>query len=168
MVMIARLDKRSWPPMSAAAKLHVLLLDEAPASRSETRRLLGEAGITKISDGVVSGHDISARNCDLRMVDVILSEMDLRGGWGLDLLKRIRLGQARQFRPDVCFIFMTGATIPALVVTAAHLDANGYLSKPIAPDRLRAAILRGVGRNCLVNFAKYRDVPIGLGPPTVH
>ncbi len=168
MVMIARLETRSWNPLAAASKVHVLLLDESQGSRAETRRILSQGGITKISEGSVNGRHLIARDCDPSSINVILSEMDLRGGWGLDLLKRIRMGQIGTIRPDICFIFMTSATESPLVVTAAHLDANGYLSKPISADKLRMAILRGQSRPCLVDIAKYRDVPIGMGAPVIH
>jgi AmiR/NasT family two-component response regulator len=67
-------------------------------------------------------------------------------------------------RMDMCFIMVTGIAEAPLIEAARNLDANGYLVKPIHPDKLRNAIIRGRQRHFPVALERYTKVAVPESP----
>jgi CheY-like chemotaxis protein len=95
-------------------------------------------------------------------IDCALSDFQMPQGNGLQLLKALRTGMIPSTRPDTCFIMMSGNAETSVVKTAADLDVSGYLVKPLAPEKLRAAIKRGRQKYFPVKRDVYAAVAVPL------
>lgn len=93
-------------------------------------------------------------------VDCVLCDLNMPDGNGLQVLKAIRTGQIKSMRMDMCFIMVTGIAEAPLIEAAKNLDANGYLVKPIEPEKLKAAIIRGRQRHFPVALERYTKVAV--------
>jgi CheY-like chemotaxis protein len=140
--------------------LHVLLVDDDTAFLDLVEALLRSIGITQISRSG-SGRDAFAKlHLSDKVVDCILCDYSMAEGNGLQLLQAIRTGKIRFFRPDACFILLTASGDHDIVGVAARLDVNGYLVKPVTPDKLRAAITKARSRYFRIDFARYGQVVV--------
>jgi two-component system, LytTR family, response regulator len=108
-----------------------LLIDDEAGARDDLRRLLaahpaltiiGEAGRLADAQGLLARGDY----------DLVLLDIQLRGGSGFDLVPLVR--------PDAQIIFVTAYDQYAL--RAFEVNALGYLLKPVEPARLAAALRR--------------------------
>lgn len=117
--------------MSLGTPLKALLIDDEPAARDDLRRLLaahpeieivGEAGRFAAAEELLRTADY----------DLVLLDVELRGGTGFDLMPQVRLG-AR-------IIFVTAHAQYA--VRAFEVNALDYLVKPIVAARLAGALRR--------------------------
>lgn len=111
--------------------LQTVIIDDEPASREDLRRLLaaraefvvvGEAGRIVEAEAL-----LHRANYDLVLLDV-----ELRGGNGFDLLPHVR--------PGARVVFVTAHSHYA--VRAFEINALDYLVKPITAARLESALRR--------------------------
>lgn len=113
------------------APLKTVLIDDEPAARDDLRRLLGahpRIAIAGEAGNMAAGEELlRGGNYDLVLLDV-----ELRGGSGFDLLPHVR--------PESRVIFVTAHSRYA--VRAFEVNALDYLVKPIAAARLDAALRR--------------------------
>ena len=63
---------------------------------------------------------------DTQVVDLVVTDLNMPGGSGLDLTRRLR-----RLRDIPAVIFVTGSTCAADKVTAFELGAAAYLQKPV-------------------------------------
>ncbi len=110
--------------------LHVLIVDDEPLARRRTLRLVSQiAGVARIDEA----GDV-AQACAMvgaAAPDILLLDIQLPGGSGFDVLERVA-----QTPPAV--IFVTAFDHHAL--RAFEANAVDYVTKPIDPDRFRAAM----------------------------
>jgi two-component system LytT family response regulator len=111
--------------------MQAILIDDEPAARDDLRRLLtahpeiaivGEAGRFAAAEALLR----TAR------YDLVLLDVELRGGNGFDLLPHVH--------PEARIIFVTAHSHYA--VRAFEVNALDYLVKPIVATRLEAALRR--------------------------
>jgi DNA-binding NarL/FixJ family response regulator len=133
-----------------------LVLDDDAGARADLRRALAGVGVSRITEAGLADGDILRR--PMSYVDVVLSEISFTAGSGLSLLKAIRLGRVPQIRSDTPFIIVSAAANTAMISAAAQLDATAFIIKPVAPERLRAALLRGRNHACLLDPVRYASV----------
>ncbi len=76
--------------------------------------------------------------------DVIISDWQMPGVDGLELLKRIRAKNPKQ-----AFVMITSKATKDLVVAAKQLGVNGFLGKPISPAKLLEALQHSVSKELL-------------------
>jgi DNA-binding NtrC family response regulator len=69
------------------------------------------------------------------LFDTLITDLDLPGGTGLDLLLK-----ARQFLPGIRSILMTGYGCSAVRKQALELGLAAYLEKPFDPEDLLSAL----------------------------
>lgn len=69
--------------------------------------------------------------------DLLLLDIDLPGGDGLNLLERLRVNSQTR---DVRVVVTTGLTSATLEAKAKRLGVRSYLPKPITKERLREAV----------------------------
>ncbi len=74
-------------------------------------------------------------NITYKLPNIIISEIDLPGISGLDLLRRIRRGIKTRLIP---FIFLSSSQDAFNRIEAYQIGADAYLVKPIVPEELRA------------------------------
>lgn len=137
----ALITDRTWP-LAGLSRLRVLVVDDDADSREVVREVLEQAGAVVMVAG-------SAREALMAMAerppDVLLSDLGMPEEDGYELMRRVRaLSPA------------SGGAVPAAALTAytqaedrrAAQEAGfqGYLSKPIDPAELTAAVARLAGR----------------------
>lgn len=69
--------------------------------------------------------------------DVILLDLSMPGGAGMDVLKRLK---ASTKTADIPVLIVTGSTDAALRERAAELGADDYINKPVDPDTVIARV----------------------------
>jgi len=75
--------------------------------------------------------------------DVILLDINMPGGTGIEVLKRLRLSTKTQHIPVVV---VSGDEKPATEATARELGAFDFLHKPVEDARLRETLDRVFGK----------------------
>lgn len=111
--------------------LRALLIDDEPPACDILRALLGE--LPDVTIAGEAGTLALARTALARDdYDLVFLDIQLRGGTGFDLVPLVR--------PGARIIFVTAYDQHAL--RAFEVNALDYLLKPIAPDRLAAALAR--------------------------
>ena len=78
-----------------------------------------------------------------QVIDMIISDIEMPGLGGIEL--RERLSQSTSFR-DIPFIFLTGCDQPEIEESAAALNIDDYLEKPVSKARLLNVIQRVLNR----------------------
>src|SRR5947207_11387749 len=108
----------------AGARGRVLVVDDDDGVRTACRRGLVAAGfdVEVASDGGEAIEKVDAR------LDVVVSDIEMPGIDGVQLLQRVR-----ERDPDVPVVLVTG--LPALdsAVRAVEYGAHRYLAKPVTP-----------------------------------
>ncbi len=120
------------PPRAATRQGTVLLVDDdEPLARSLSRVLQG-AGyeVTIVHDGAIAAKTVMRRS-----FDVIVSDIQLPGMTGVDLLRVVRA-----YDLDVPLILMTGTPTIETATEAVSLGALEYLQKPFANGLLLKAV----------------------------
>ena len=140
--------------------LHCLIADDEPMILMGLEEMLHQLGVKHVTRARSGAKVLSElQNAD-NPVDCILCDLHMPDGNGLQVLKAIRTGQIKSRRMDMCFIMVTGMTERPLIEAAKNLDANGYLVKPIEPEKLRSAIIRGRQRHFPVALERYNMVKV--------
>lgn len=145
-------------------KLQILIVDDDTSFLDFLEAMLQSIGITLITRASSGADAVSKLKEAAKAVDCILCDYSMSNGNGLQLLKAVRLGQLKHFRPDSAFILVTTAAMPGIVQTAVDLDVSGYLVKPVTQDKLRAAITKARSRYFQLNLAKYAEVILPIDP----
>lgn len=127
--------------MSIKDSLRVLVVDDMAASRGVLINGLEQCGIKNI---------FSETSCDGALsfmmktpVHLIVSDYNMPGKSGLDLLKAIRASGSLQ---RTGFILVSGTTDSSVVTEGQRLGMNNFLPKPVTPESLRKTVEAVVGR----------------------
>lgn len=73
--------------------------------------------------------------CGERRVDVLVTDLNLPGGSGLDLIERLRLRD-----PAMPVVVLTGEMSPVTTCEAMERGASSYLTKPVQLAHLREVV----------------------------
>lgn len=101
----------------------ILVVDDEDSMQKVLARLLERAGYTNVTT-VSSGEEARALLASQK-IDVVLTDMQMPGESGLDLLRHIHHSM-----PDVATLMITGDDDTKLADEALDLGAYGYLVKP--------------------------------------
>ena len=106
----------------------LLLVDDEPNILASLRRALEVEGYGAevAGSGKQAVDKLGARSFDLVMCDVLMPDMS-----GLDVLAK-----AKELRPDVPIIMMSGAATIETAVQATKLGAFDFLEKPLSTDKV--------------------------------
>jgi EAL domain-containing protein (putative c-di-GMP-specific phosphodiesterase class I) len=120
------------PPRAVAREGTILLVDDDEALARSLSRVLQGAGyeVTIAHDGSVAAKTVMRRS-----FDVIVSDIQLPGMTGVDLLRVVRA-----YDLDVPLILMTGTPTIETATEAVSLGALEYLQKPFANGLLLKAV----------------------------
>ena len=113
----------------------LLLIDDEPAQRRLVTAIGARAGWWVTGAPDVEAAQKILRDPEAPKIDAILLDHWLPGAAGTALIEQIRAE-----RPDLPLLILTAQTSVAVAVDAMRAGANDFLVKPIAPDRLLAAL----------------------------
>ena len=119
--------------MAAKAPV-VLLIDDHPDSVEMYSLSLASEGFEHVSAG--NADDGFARACECHP-DVIVADLRLPGGSGLELTRRLR---ADPRTADAAIIILTGHIVGPVQVQAIAAGCDRFLAKPCVPDALTREI----------------------------
>jgi DNA-binding NarL/FixJ family response regulator len=111
----------------------ILLVDDHTVVREGVRRLLATAIDADICEA--SSSDMAQAACRAEKPDLVLLDLNLPGGSGLDLLRRILSEQ-----PRTRVLIFSMHSSPAYVMRAMQAGACGYVTKSASADELVEAI----------------------------
>jgi two-component system, NtrC family, response regulator AtoC len=132
----------------------ILIADDEPGIREFLGDVLSEAGheVVLCADGAEA-----AARLDERRFDLVLTDLQMPGLGGLELLEKVRGEQ-----PEVEVIVLTAHGTVDTAVQAMKLGAFEFLQKPVAsPDEVAVLVERALERRRLVAAAARaeRDAP---------
>ena len=126
----------------------ILIVDDDPGFRSLMEKILKKEGYPVDSAASVQEAAVCTGR---RSYDLVVSDLMLPDGSGLDVLQR-----ARQDMPDVPVVMITAFGTVASAVDAMRAGAADYLGKPLSsPDELRIVVRRVLDNQ---RTARERDV----------
>lgn len=120
--------------------MRVLVVDDDPSVRGMVRAGLEHLEVLEAGDGPSA----LALLAEVDPVDVVLIDIGMPGMDGYDLLRTIRRDPGLR---DVGVLMLTGHVGELEHLAAFRLGAHGYLTKPIDPDDLAAAVDDVAGRS---------------------
>jgi PAS domain S-box-containing protein len=112
----------------------ILLVEDEPALRSLTKRILSSAGYT-VLDADSGDKALAALTAHTGPVHLLLTDVVMPGMNGRDLATRVVA-----VRPGIRVLFASGYTDDALFRHGVLDDSSRFLSKPYAPGELRRKI----------------------------
>lgn len=122
----------------AAAKRHVLIVDDEPEIRTMLARLLQSSYSVSTADGADSAlRAIAERSPDLLICDVMMP-----GANGLDLSRVLKKSKVTQHIP---ILFLTARTSPMDLVDGINAGARFYMTKPFKAAELLEKVSRAIG-----------------------
>jgi DNA-binding NarL/FixJ family response regulator len=118
--------------------MKIVLVDDHSVVREGVRRLLATTIEAEIFDA--SSSETAQAVCRAEHPDLVVLDLNLPGGSGLDLLRRILLAEPK---PRVLIFSMHSS--PAYVMRAMQAGASGYVTKSASADELVEAIRKVAG-----------------------
>lgn len=114
-----------------AKRKTILIVEDEDMVRALTAAVLKRAGyaVLEAEDGV-EGAAIYKKNCE--QIDLLLTDISLPGLRGPDLVR-----YARQLRPTVQVLFMSGSIQFEEQAVAEEIYRSGCLEKPFTAEQLR-------------------------------
>jgi len=117
-------------------QISILVIDDDPSLRRVTEYQLEQAGYRVVT---AAEGDAGLRKFRQEPVDLVLTDLQMPGISGLDVLK-----QVRNMQPESLVIVITAYGTIEQAVAAMKAGAHDFLTKPVSRD----ALLHTVGRAC--------------------
>ncbi len=137
----------------------ILLVDDTPTSAELIQRHLTRYGCRVL---VASGVDSAVRLLDQTPVDIVVTDLRLADGSGMDLVRHVR-----QRLPDTEVMLVTGYASIEGAVDAVRQGASEYVVKPFTHEELVEAVRRTLHRLRLRRAATAGTLPDDLAPPAI-
>ena len=133
----------------------VLVVEDEPYVRSSLDELLRARGFDV---SLAAGVEEALASLGKVPVDVVLTDLKMPGGGGLELVRRVRVSW-----PEMPVVVLTGhGTVPS-AVECVKSGASDYLLKPIDPEALEAALDRVLLTGALRREVAYLRGAAGTG-----
>jgi CheY-like chemotaxis protein/HPt (histidine-containing phosphotransfer) domain-containing protein len=151
------------PTLAQRLPLHLLLADDNVVNQKVALRLFAQMGyrIDVAADGIEAIQAWESRHYDIVFMDVQMPEMD-----GLEATRCIRLRENELARtsnrkPPITIIAMTASAMMGDRETCLKAGMDDYLSKPVRPEAVQAALLRWgpIARNSLRQLVPTPAIP---------
>jgi CheY-like chemotaxis protein len=133
--------RRSLNPADAPAGNKVMFVEDEPVTNAVLKKVLTTDGFEAY--GAFDAAGLGALLKQRGMPDIILLDIELPDVSGLQILSRIRKHPEMRAIP---VLMVTSRAELSDVVRGLSLGANGYLSKPVAVESLRAILRQILGR----------------------
>ena len=139
--------------------MNLLIVDDDPSTIESVSHLLKRLGATKVSVAR-SGYEAFAAIASTReRFDCVIADVCMPEGNGLEMLFHIRTSTvAKNFRPDMCVVLMSGLASQTIASTARKLDVNAFLVKPFSVNKLHMAVVSARGRTFPLNQRQYHGI----------
>lgn len=141
-----RLDSRKVT-MEHISELAVLVVDDQPIINEFYRKILEQLGCKWIFSAL-SGQDAMKRLAERGDINLVLTDIDMQPGNGLELLQAIRCGDIENTPRDLCVLVVSDYNYRHNVMKAVGLDCQGFLSKPlnaaVLAEKIKAALHRAI------------------------
>ena len=140
-------------------ELNLLIVDDDGSTIESLSHLLKRLGATRITvaRSGAEGFGLIAKSRD--RFDCVISDVCMPEGTGLELLYQIRTATiARNFRPDMCVVLMSGLASASVASVARILDVNAFLVKPFTVNKLQIAIASARRRTFPLDHRRYNRV----------
>lgn len=148
--------------MKALSALKVLVVDDQPIIDEFCRKVLEHLGCEQVYSALSGREAIEILTREPR-IDMVLTDIDMQPGNGLELLQTIRCGGIPKVPRDLCVLMFTDYNYRNNVMNAVGLDCNGFVSKPLSvallSDKIDAARRRKI---TLADTAVYRSIPTSV------
>lgn len=121
--------------------MRVLVIDDSLSSCKSISRILIDQATTYccINSGDWEKH-YQADKTDIILLDIMMPGID-----GIDVLRQIR-----EIDKDIPVVMVSAITDNDKIIDCLNLGANGYITKPISPDK----IISSVKKISLINAVK--------------
>jgi EAL domain-containing protein (putative c-di-GMP-specific phosphodiesterase class I) len=131
----------------------VLVVDDEPAVRRASMRVLQSAGYTVVeaADG-----NCAIETLRTREFDAVLSDITMPGMSGVQLLRNIR-----DIDPDLPVVLLTANPAMETAVEAVELGALKYMIKPVAPRELTEMMAQAVKTGRVAKFKRKMVASVG-------
>lgn len=126
--------------MALKDKLRIMIVDDMTTSRGLVFNCLDTIGVKNVSYAKTG--DEALANLKSAPVHLVISDYNMPGMDGLDLLKAMRSNPSTQ---KIGFILLTGSKDKGLVEKGRSLGMNNFLAKPFTPRDLESCISAVVG-----------------------
>ena len=129
----------------------ILIVDDEPTVQALLTRVLTRGGYENLF--VASSADQAREYLQNESFDVVLSDMQMPGGSGIDLIAYLR-----HTYPDVATLMVTGTDDAKLADQALALGAYGYIIKPFRSTEVLIGVSNALRRRDLeLDNKKHRD-----------
>ncbi|MBA4709662.1 response regulator [Aquitalea aquatica] len=126
-------------------KLKILVVDDQSLVRTLVSQSLQSMGIRAENISQAPDGSTAMRTLDMRMVDLVLCDVEMKPMNGLDLLKELRCGHTMN-ASNLPFIILSGHADRGNVTVAVQLHADGFVVKPPKPVDVEKAISQALRR----------------------
>jgi two-component system response regulator PilR (NtrC family) len=120
----------------------IIVTDDERSMREFLEILLGKEGYTVRSAPSMSK---TLALMDEQAPDLVITDLKMKGGSGLDLLKEIKTR-----KPDVEVLVITASATTETAIEALKLGAYDYITKPFQVDEIRVVVQRALERQRLL------------------
>ena len=127
--------------MSLRDSLRIMVVDDMSISRALISQSLDEIGVTHYA--TESDSRVALGKLVANPVHLVISDMNMPGMSGLQLLEALRQSRATQ---KIGFILITGTPSPEIMRAGRELGLNNLVRKPFTTATLRSTIESVVGR----------------------
>ena len=136
-MMPLRAQDNSQLKTSQTAELSMLVVDDSKAQRRMISSIMSRWGYHVTEAG--SGEE-ALQACLVQRFDIILSDWMMDGMTGLEFCRALR---ALALDSYAYFILLTSKSEKAEIADGLEAGADDFLTKPVAPDELRARLRAG-------------------------
>ncbi|WP_043785302.1 response regulator [Solidesulfovibrio alcoholivorans] len=128
--------------VAKARPLTVLLAEDNPINQIYARELLETDGheVVTAHTGRRALEMLRRRHFDVILMDIQMPEMD-----GLEATRAIRTDESGDFDPAIPIVALTAHALKGDREAFLRAGMNEYLSKPVSPEALAAALARAMG-----------------------
>lgn len=126
--------------MAFDPKMKILIVDDMNTMRKIIKGMLTKLGCVNLSeadDGIPAWEAIQAAQIEGKPFDFIISDWNMPGMTGIDLLKNVRSKPEMKTTP---FLMVTAEAEQANIVVAVKAGVTNYIIKPFSPDILKAKL----------------------------
>ncbi|SDM24579.1 response regulator [Maricaulis salignorans] len=118
--------------------VRILIVEDVAATRRLIARLLGSLGCHDLIEA--DGVEGAWQHLNRQQIDLMLLDYELLDGTGIKLMQELRANSASP-NQSVPTIMLTGHSEAAVVEQSIRAGADGFLVKPVMPDKLGRRIL---------------------------